>query len=65
MNNLYKSNFNNIENRSSLPQQPPKKKPISFKTMKKNTICSLNEVEYFLNNFNKIAKCLKLYNILK
>jgi len=63
MNNLYKSNLKNIENRGDLPS--PHKNKLSFKSMKKNTICSLNEVEYFLNNFSKIAKCLKLYKILK
>lgn len=64
MNNLYKSNLNNIKNRGDL-SAPPKNKCFSFKSMKNNTICSLNEVEYFLNNFNKIAKFIKLYNILK
>jgi len=63
MNNLYKTNLNYIENRDDI--KPPPKNKLSFKSMKKNTICSLNEVEYFLNNFNKIAKCLKLYKILK
>lgn len=37
----------------------------SFKRLKENTIKSLCEVEYFLNNFEKFKKCLKLYKLLK
>ena len=49
---------------------PPKKcqkqkKKLNFKTCKKNTMNSLNEVEYFLRNFNGIMKYIKLYKILK
>lgn len=43
----------------------PKKKKVDFKTLKKNTCKSLNEVEYFLNNFQKFTNCIKLYKILK
>ena len=43
----------------------PKKKKIDFKTLKNNTCKSLNEVEYFLNNFQKFTNCIKLYKILK
>ena len=46
------------------PPPPPRKK-MKFKDMKKNTINSLNEVEYFLNNFQKFTNCIKLYKILK
>lgn len=42
-----------------------KKKKLNFKTCKKNTINSLNEVEHFLRNFNGIVKYIKLYKILK
>ena len=47
--------------------QPPKKKKIRFDIIKikKNTICSLNEVECFLNNFHKFFNYVKLYKILK
>lgn len=38
---------------------------LNFKTCKKNTINSLNEVEYFLRNFNTFTKYIKLYKILK
>lgn len=44
---------------------PPKKKKTNFKTLKNNTIQSLNDVEYFLNNINKFAKCIKLFNLIK
>lgn len=49
------------------PPPKPKKKKIKFdfKKMKKNTICSLNEVECFLNNFNKFYNYIRLYKILK
>lgn len=41
------------------------KKIFNFKLYKNNTIKSLNEVEYFLNNFNNFIKYVKLYKILK
>lgn len=43
----------------------PKSKKMDFKTLKKNTISSLNDVENFLNNFNKFSRYLRLYKILK
>lgn len=45
--------------------QKPKKKKVDFKQLKNNTCKSLNEVEYFLNNFQKFTNCIKLYKILK
>lgn len=53
---------NNKENRE---EKNIKKKHFDFKLCKKNTINSLNEVEYFLNNFNTVFKSIKLYKILK
>ena len=54
------------------PKPPPKsgtkklkKKKVDFKQLKNNTCKSLNEVEYFLNNFQKFTNCIKLYKILK
>ncbi len=41
------------------------KKKINFDLCKKNTINSINEVEYFLNNFNRFIKYVKLYKIIK
>ena len=52
------SNLKNTKNK------PPKKK-INFKLIKKNTICSLNEVEYFLCDFSRFCKYIKLYKFLK
>lgn len=66
MNNLFFSN-----NRKSLPfpqenrEVPPSKNKIDFKSLKNNTIKSLNEVEMFLNDFNRFKNYIKLYNILK
>lgn len=39
----------------------PKKKKLNFKTCKKNTINSLNEVEHFLNDFQGFWNYIKLY----
>jgi len=40
---------------------PPKKKNLNFKTCKKNTINSLNEVEHFLNDFQGFWDYIRLY----
>lgn len=40
---------------------PPKKKKLNFKTCKKNTINSLNEVEHFLNDFQNFWDYIRLY----
>ena len=40
---------------------PPKKKKLNFKTCKKNTINSLNEVEHFLNDFQNFWDYNRLY----
>lgn len=42
-----------------------KKKKKDFKTLKKNTINSLNEVEYFLNNLSQIFRGVKIYKLIK
>lgn len=66
MNNLFFSN-----NRKSLPfppenrEAPPPKNKVDLKKLKNNTIKSLNEVEMFLNDFNRFKNYIKLYNILK
>ena len=41
------------------------KKKLNFSCCKDNTIKSLKEVEYFLDNFNKIFKSIKLYKIIR
>ena len=38
---------------------------MDFKKIKKNVICSLSEVEYFLRDFKQFSKYIKLYKILK
>ena len=42
-----------------------KKKKINLKKVKKNTINSLNEVEYFLHDFKRFSNYIKLYKMLK
>ena len=42
---------------------PPKKKKLNFKTCKKNTINSLNEVEHFLCNFIAFSPLLYLCKV--
>lgn len=56
--------YNNIEYRSQ-KKPPNQKKKMDFKKIKKNTINSLNEVEYFLRDFKKFSNYIKLYKILK
>ena len=46
------------------PTKPPKKK-FDYKSFKKNTCTSLNDVECFLNNFSSTLKYIKLINLLK
>ena len=41
------------------------KQKIDLKKMKKNTVNSLNDVEYFLHDFKRILNYIKLYKILK
>lgn len=65
MPNLYRATIpENNENRGGI-LPPPKKKKSDFKTLKNNTIKSLNDVEYFLNNFGHFMKCVKLFKLLK
>jgi len=48
----------------SPPHKPPKKK-FNFKEFKNDTCTSLNDVEYFLNNFTSSLKYIKLIKLLK
>ena len=41
------------------------KKKNKFITMKDNTMKSLKEVEFFLGNWKRVSKGIKLYKILK
>ena len=51
------------ENRGD--RKPPHHKQFNFKTCKNNTVKSLREVEYFLNNFKKFTRCMHLYKFFK
>ena len=42
-----------------------KEKKLDIKKLKKNTFNSLTEVEYFLRDFRRFSKYIKLYKILK
>ena len=55
--------FKEEENRCD--KKSPSKKKFNFDLYKKNTINSIYDVEYFLNNFNHILKSIKLYKIIK
>ena len=46
-------------------KKPPQKKSFDFKTYKKNTFKSLNDVEYFLNNYKKFKYFFKIYKLFK
>jgi len=48
-----------------LPQKKPPKKNFSFKSFKKDTCTSLNDVECFLNRFSSTLKYIRLINLLK
>ena len=68
MNNLCRANYNHMENRGHEKKEikkPSNKKKFDFKKCKNNTLCSLNEVECFLNHFSDFCRYIKLYKILK
>lgn len=46
-------------------QKPPPRKNLNFKSLKKDTCKSLNDVECFLNKFTDSLKYYKLINLLK
>lgn len=46
-------------------ESPPPEKKHKFKDLKENTINSLFDVEYFLNNFSSYYKYVKLFKLLK
>lgn len=47
------------------PKPKPPKKKFDFKSFKKNTCTSLNDVECFLNNFSNTWKYIRLIKLLK
>ena len=54
-----------MENQKKDNKKLPPQKKFNFKTCKKNTLHSLNEVEYFLNNLKKFTKYIKIYKTFK
>lgn len=46
-------------------KKTPHKKSFNFKSCKKNTLKSLHDVEYFLNNFKKFTRYMRIYKIFK
>lgn len=58
------TNYDIDTQKRGFDSKPPKKK-LNFKTMKNNTISSLNDVEYFLNNFSKISHYMKFFKFFK
>lgn len=63
MNNCYNNNLHKNTPRGAYSNN--RKNKIDFYTFKKNTITSLNQVEYFLNNYKQMIKYVKLYKLLK
>ncbi len=51
------------ENRGD--KKTPHKKQFNFKVCGKNTVKSLNEVEYFLNNLKKFTRYIHLYKFFR
>ena len=47
------------------PKPKPPKKKLNFKTLKKDTCASLNDVECFLNDFSHTWKYIRLLKLLK
>ena len=62
---MHIENYNNRGNENKQKFKPPKKKKLTLKDYKKNTLKSLNEVESFLNNLDKASKYIHLYKFLK
>lgn len=56
--------FFDIYNKRGDKKSPPKK-TFNFKTYKKNTLKSLNDVEYFLNNYKKFKQFIRIYKLFK
>lgn len=59
MNTLF---FSNNNSRGETPPPPEDK---NLKSLQSNTINSLHEVEFFLNNFSHFMKYVKLFKFLK
>ncbi len=62
--NINNRGDNKGKNSKPLPP-PPKKKKFKFNHYKDNTLKSLREVEFFLGDFRRFIKYVKLYKILR
>lgn len=62
-NNLIYNNNNDDDDKRGGKKPPPKK--FDFKCCKDNTIKSLNDVEFFLNNLNRFSRYMHLYKFFK
>lgn len=56
------SNHNSGSNRADLHNTKPR---ISFYDYHKNTLSSLHDVEYFLNDLTRFKKCINLFKFLR
>lgn len=56
---------NNLIEKNRGEKKSPHKKSFNFKTYKKNTIHSLNEIEYFLNDLHRFVHYIKIYKLFK
>lgn len=67
MNNLFYRNSTSNDERNINNQNKPNnsKCKFNFFTMKKNTIASLYDVEYFLNNLTSVTKYFNFFKKLK
>ena len=57
---MHIENYNNRGNENKPKPKPPKKKKLTFRDYKKNTLKSLNEVD-----LDKASKYIHLYKFLK
>ena len=62
---FYSPTFSETENEKINDKSLDNKPKINFKKTKENTIKSLNEVEFFLNNFKRFKRYLHLYKFFK
>lgn len=56
---------NNLMQNNRGEKESPPKKSFNFKSCKKNTIKSLNEIECFLNDLHHFFHYIKIYKIFK
>lgn len=64
-NRLFYSSQTRKNESKDLSSDSSKKSKIDFKEKKDNAVKSLNEVEYFLNDFGRFKRYLHLYKFFK